>query len=926
MSINLTHLAIGFQHEVQIYTLNPLKQTLVIPCNNGIQQLCMSAQVVCVLTGQNLKSYSFTENDTVGTHIENVTLIGYYDAFVVTVFGDTVTYYTAPYNSTSIHASIPLKLPITQWFQSPICASAILISESQCFLCNPARDHVFPIPCKALNFLWDAFHPNLFYAYTSDTLFCFAYLPYTLTGAPTVQLVCQINLPLGWIPLYATEGQATCIFEQKVHVFPLFDAQNLSHLYYLNLHTTLFQKLLATSMQKESTSEMIEEALKALDLSFVRDAFMFSGDLANAAYFKLCAYDEELNIRRGHVLKWYQDFSGAQEMYLNSSQPIYALHLRKDLLQWEQALALASKMAVDEEPKVCEAYAKQLESDGRYSDALIMYQKALGINTHLPTSKNGVAKMKLRMGDFKVVQWIIDQDEPQVCLESAIILEELKEYMNAGMLYEKGKDFEKAAENFLLAQNWSKLDNLLPQVKNLKIYNTYGQYLESQKLFDKALRCYEKGNNALGMTKVYLAMSRIDEALKVARESKSQDAAKLVAQFLVQLGDLNTVLEFYLLAGLHQQAWQLAKEHNLVQQYIDFLGTSASKDQFLEAAVYYETTSPLLAGQYYLRAEAYETALSRFLNHPEGIEGAIETVGKAKKDHLTHALINYLMELKGAEKPRYIFQLYMKLGQFREAMRTALGIARDEWNIGNYRSARDILFETLIQLRNAKQRVSGQLIRMLFLLHSYMLVKPLIKLEEHNNCARMLSRVSKSISRFQTHVIPILTSTVIECSKAGLLHIAYEFSVQLMRPEYRSQIDVKYKKRIENIVRNHVESETPNFEPTSPCPHCQSPLPNTETECNQCQNTIPFCIASGYHMTIENWSQCPNCLFPALLPSLRKFSEAGLGCPLCGEVIPLEKLKLVDNPQLSLSSWKYDEDTTEPSQQPTTALTKDAKG
>ena len=48
-------------------------------------------------------------------------------------------------------------------------------------------------------------------------------------------------------------------------------------------------------------------------------------------------------------------------------------------------------------------------------------------------------------------------------------------------------------------------------------------------------------------------------------------------------------------------------------------------------------------------------------------------------------------------------------------------------------------------------------------------------------------------------IVPILTSTVIECYKAGLKNSAY--ASVLMRPEYRQQIDEKYKKKIEAIVR-----------------------------------------------------------------------------------------------------------------------------
>ena len=54
---------------------------------------------------------------------------------------------------------------------------------------------------------------------------------------------------------------------------------------------------------------------------------------------------------------------------------------------------------------------------------------------------------------------------------------------------------------------------------------------------------------------------------------------------------------------------------------------------------------------------------------------------------------------------------------------------------------------------------------------------------------------------FSLDIVPILTSTVIECQRAGLKVSAFSFAAMLMRPEYRQQIDTKWKKKIEQIVR-----------------------------------------------------------------------------------------------------------------------------
>lgn len=53
-------------------------------------------------------------------------------------------------------------------------------------------------------------------------------------------------------------------------------------------------------------------------------------------------------------------------------------------------------------------------------------------------------------------------------------------------------------------------------------------------------------------------------------------------------------------------------------------------------------------------------------------------------------------------------------------------------------------------------------------------------------------RVSRNISKFPSHTVPILTLTVIECHRAGLKKSSLEFAAILMRPEYLLN-DLEYK-------------------------------------------------------------------------------------------------------------------------------------
>ena len=144
-------------------------------------------------------------------------------------------------------------------------------------------------------------------------------------------------------------------------------------------------------------------------------------------------------------------------------------------------------------------------------------------------------------------------------------------------------------------------------------------------------------------------------------------------------------------------------------------------------------------------------------------------------------------------------------------------------------------------------------------------------------------------------IVPILTSTVIECQRSGMKKSAFNYAVMLMRSEYRDRIDSKYAKKIESIVRkapknikqlndfeeimtngndddDDVEvSKRKSTNDSSPCPFCNYDLNNMDVTCAQCKTSLPICIATGKHLTdIYEICQCPECLFPAIKTEIIK--------------------------------------------------------
>jgi WD repeat-containing protein 19 len=159
--------------------------------------------------------------------------------------------------------------------------------------------------------------------------------------------------------------------------------------------------------------------------------------------------------------------------------------------------------------------------------------------------------------------------------------------------------------------------------------------------------------------------------------------------------------------------------------------------------------------------------------------------------------------------------------------------------------------------------IPADLRRNLVLLHSYTLAKKMSAKKEHEMAARMLIRVAKSISKFPAHIVPILTSTVIECQRAGLKKDSLEYSKKILQPEYKSKVAPQYLKPIEAFVRRpptQEELEKERAEKSSPCPYCQFDLPETLLDCPGCKNNLPYCVTTGKHMVsisdCESKSEC----------------------------------------------------------------------
>eukprot|EP00397_Hematodinium_sp_SG-2012_P002124 GEMP01002130.1.p1 GENE.GEMP01002130.1~~GEMP01002130.1.p1 ORF type:complete len:1334 (+),score=291.61 GEMP01002130.1:56-4057(+) len=569
------------------------------------------------------------------------------------------------------------------------------------------------------------------------------------------------------------------------------------------------------------------------------------------------------------------------------------------LLRWEQALQLAQTYAPHRLSDIYLKCARQFEVQNNSSQTISFYQQALDRGNE--AAKGGLCRAYLRSGDIsKGISLVNELNDRQLLKECAVILEEAKHNVEAAELYVKSENYEKAAMLYIADLNFTAAGQLMPKITTPKIHMQYAKAKESRGQYREALAAYEVAKDHESMIRLYLHVDEPQKALSLCRQTQLPSGAELVAEYCKKQGNIRSAVEFFLLANNEKEAFELATNHDEMDafvQCIQQLASSAHAPPQLShthtlIAQYYENRSLLpQAAAHYDLAGDFALSLQLYLKctNEKYINEAIEVVGRAQNDTLTHTLIDYLMgECDNVPKdPQYVYRLHQALGNYTQAASTALIIARQEQELGNYKVAHTLLFNTYGDLVTQKLPLPMDLWRRLMMLHSYVLVKRLVKISDHQNAAYMLLRVADNIHQFPQHVVPILTSVVIECQRAKLTEQAYHYACILMKQEHRGQISEQYRRKIESIVRKRsekTENVTPP-EPQSPCVYCGTMLPDYQLECHTCQNVSPFCICTGMHMVASEWSECPHCHFPAKHFALVLCAEGESVCPMCERVL-----------------------------------------
>ncbi|CAK1578047.1 unnamed protein product [Parnassius mnemosyne] len=826
--------------------------------------------------------------------------------------------------------------------------SCVLDQRGRAHVHSPAAGQLCAVqratPAHVKGVIWDIClsERNVFAMYTDESIETY-YFAATSTDGSHVDFVASTSILPDHIPLILFSGETYCYASGGAVTKVALESHNTSGLADVDTEKRLVNqrkhvdKLLLLRRFSEAWlfcdavdepdlwRKMGEAAIADLNVEFAIRVYTRLNDVAMVWALEDASHIEELPILCGTLCaclgrseagaRWLEGGGGARGA-------ARAIDLHAACGDWQRAARLAQAACPPRAPALHRHRAHHLELTAEYHEALANYEKSIiteniddiKVKEHNAKCEAGIARTSIRCGDIMrgVTTAMKYSHDIDLLKECAQLLEEEKHYSHAAALYDHAGNTEKAASLYIKLKSWLKVETLLPKINSPSIHLQYAKAKEAEGRYSDALKSYLKAQDYEAAIRLNLEkLDDIDEAVNLVQETKSIQGAKMVANYFQNNDDPTSAIKFLVMSLCYDEAFQLARKNGKLQLYGEILiqTSNARSEDFRSLALHFEgEKNHLLAGKFYFHAGEYNKAMTHLLKtggteqeENEGISIAIDAAAASDDERLSRRLIEFLLgETDGTPRdPRHLFRLYMAKRQYTEAAKTAVIIGNAECRAGRYREARDVARGVCAALRARAAPVPRDLRRAAALLHSYILVRMHVKRGRHDLAARLLLRTAAEVSFFPTQQLSILTSTVIECSRAGLKHQAHHWAKVLMQPEYRSQIDPKYVKKIESAVR-HLPRDTAAPEPAAPCAQCGAALPLAQLRCSHCEADLPFCLATGMHIVKGDLTACPECDFPAIYSEFVEILRDEGKCPMCGESVDYKRLTKIDDVSLYL--------------------------
>ncbi|KAL4434272.1 hypothetical protein ABPG75_000713 [Micractinium tetrahymenae] len=648
--------------------------------------------------------------------------------------------------------------------------------------------------------------------------------------------------------------------------------------------------------------EVALAALQFLEFETALAAYQAAGDdeaVAQLQPLEGMRHDE--NLLTGHLVAIVGgDADRAEQLLLASSQPTAAIEMRKQQGQWERALALAEQLEPGAVGGMAALRATALEAEGQVEAATALYQQALAapdlaasggaisadVLQRRADCTAGLARCSILLGDAeRGMELAAASGSAPLLLQCAALLEGQQAGKAAGQLYALAGQHDKAAQLFLRAREFALLDGVMAHAGSPALWLQYAQAKEDLGSFGDAARAYEQAGDVMAAVRVLLQrLGDAEAAADLAACAGSADASLAVARFCELAGKHQLAVEQYCFGGDCTAAFVLAQRAACVPVLAAWARRAGSAEAAQLVAGHYEAAGELAAaGELCALAGQTERAVRLYVQAGgDSVPAAIKLAGEAKDPAVAAVVLDHLQAVDSMGPA--LLDLHLALGNAEQACAVAEARAQQEQAAGNYKVARDQLLAICRELQGRGAPATPSLLSALHLLHSYLLVRTLVRQGDHLAAARLLLVVADSIDAFPRHAVAILTSTVIECHRAALHGAAQRWAAALQQPPYAGQVASAYAKKIEAIARQPAwtESGKGEEEPCCECLFCGAPGPESSLRCASCRKALPFCCASGKRMALNDWSECPG--------------GQERACPLCEAAVGPHDIKKVFDP------------------------------
>ena len=348
------------------------------------------------------------------------------------------------------------------------------------------------------------------------------------------------------------------------------------------------------------------KAMELLNVELACRVYRQLGDAGMVMALQECQHVEDKNQLAGIISLLFCDYQRAQELFLASSRPGLALEMRRDLLQWDQALKLAQTLDTSQVPEICVQYGQQLEFRGEVDPALKMFDAALNAQDSrgrsccpdalVPVAMMGVARCNLRGGNIRQgLRLCQELDDATLYSEAGDILEQNKQYAEAASCFIKAQQFERAAfiyTKFLIRADKGRIAEavtVMEKVSNDQLNSAFAKACVAAGRFPEACAAYERAKDLDKVVELKLRhLDQVQAAFDLVRQGGSSVGASLVADYCQEGQDFRGAIEFLLLAGRSEDSFRLAQTHGLVDVYTAQLGDTIGAEEALQVAVFYE--------------------------------------------------------------------------------------------------------------------------------------------------------------------------------------------------------------------------------------------------------------------------------------------------------------------------------------------------